>query len=387
MLELTLIQELAMQLSRIIVDDMMNRLSVEHPKIMIIYGARQVGKTTLVNRVLSKTGYKTLYLNGDDRDDMARISSRNTTKLAKMVQGYDLLFIDEAQKVTDIGTNLKILYDRCKPLKIIVTGSSALELANQVQESLAGRAHKYLLYPIAMAELAVHYTPVELEKQLESYLLYGMYPDIFQENTIEDKKLYLKHLLESYLYKDVLELENIKYSKKIRDLLELLAWQIGSEISYSELGQKLGLSHHTVIHYIDLLEQAFVIQTLRGFSKNLRKEITKKPKIYFHDLGIRNALINNFASLNKRNDTGALWENFLFMERSKRNHYGKFICTQNFWRTYTGAELDYIEGYDGTFYGYAFKWHKTARPPKLWLEQYSTHCQTITQENFLEFVL
>ena len=283
-----------MQLNRIIVDDIIHRLSAKHTKIIIIYGARQVGKTTLVNEVISKTNYKTLYLNGDDTSDLARISSRNTTKLKKLVQGYGLLFIDEAQKVTDIGTNLKILHDTCKPLKIIVTGSSALELANQVQESLAGRTHKYLLYPLALTELAIHYTPVELERRLEDYMIYGMYPDIFLENTIDDKKLYLKELLESYLYKDVLELENIKYSKKIRDLLELLAWQAGSEISYSELGQKLGLSHHTVIDYIDLLEKAFVIQTLRGFSRNLRKEITKKPKIYFHDLGIRNALIGNF---------------------------------------------------------------------------------------------
>ena len=376
-----------MYINRVIVDDIIKKLNSNNTKIITIYGSRQVGKTTLVNEVIKQTNYKTLYLNGDDIDDSRRIVSRDTARLTKLVTGYDLLFIDEAQKIEDIGINLKILYDRCQPLKIIVTGSLALELANNIKESLAGRVHKYLLYPVSFLELSKTLANIELEKNLEEYLIYGSYPDIFIQDAIEDKKIFLKNLLESYLYKDVLELENIKYSKKIRDLLELLAFQIGSEISYTEIGQKLGLSYHTVIDYIDLLEKSFVVQTVRGFSRNLRKEITRKPKIYFYDLGIRNALIGNFANMNIRNDVGAIWENFLFIERMKRNHYLKHICSSYFWRTYTGAELDYIEEYDGNLYGYEFKWSKTAKAPKLWIDEYSKFHECINKDNFLEFVL
>jgi predicted AAA+ superfamily ATPase len=376
-----------MYIDRVIAGDIMAKLAVDNAKIIVIYGSRQVGKTTLVEHIIKQTGYKTLYINGDDINDARRLASRDTDKLSKLVKGYELLFIDEAQKIEDIGTNLKILYDRCKPLKIIVTGSSALELANHIKEPLTGRVHKYLLYPISFLELSNKYTPTELDRSLEECLIYGTYPDIFLQEGIEDKKEYLKTLAESYLYRDVLDLENIRYSRKIRDLLELLAFQIGSEISYSEIGQKLGLSHHTVIDYIDLLEKSFVIQTVRGFSRNLRKEITKKPKIYFYDLGIRNTLIGNFADINRRNDIGALWENFLFIERIKRNHYLKHICSTYFWRTYTGAELDYVEDYEGQLNGYEFKWSKTAKPPQLWLDEYNGSFKYVNKDNFLEFIL
>ena len=222
---------------------------------------------------------------------------------------------------------------------------------------------------------------------MENFLIYGSYPDILNIENQQDKKDYLKNLTQSYLYRDVLELENIRYSKKIRDLLELLALQIGSEISYSEIGQKLGMSNHTVIDYIDLLEKSFVVQTIRGFSRNLRKEISKKPKVYFYDLGIRNALINNFSDINRRIDLGGIWENFLFIERVKTNHYLKHICRNYFWRTYTGAELDYIEDYDGQLFGYEFKWSKNAKAPKLWLDEYSKDYQCINRDNFLDFIL
>ena len=319
-----------MFINRSIAKDIVDKLKRDDPKIIVVYGARQVGKTTLVKDIIKSTNYKTLELNGDDINDTQKIQSRDSSKLSNLVRGYELLFIDEAQKIEDIGINLKILYDNSKPLKIIVTGSSALELSNNIQESLAGRVHIYHLYPICFLELLSYFNKIDLERNLENYLVYGSYPDVIKDQTEKDKQSYLKNLSEAYLYKDVLELENIKYSRKIRDLLELLAFQIGSEISYTELGQKLGLSHHTVIHYLDLLEKSFVIKTLRGFSRNLRKEINKKPKIYFCDLGIRNALITNFSSLNKRNDLGALWENFLLIERVKRNHYLKHFCSSYF---------------------------------------------------------
>lgn len=376
-----------MNVNRIIVNDIISKLTSNNCKIIVIYGARQVGKTTLVSEIIKKTNYKTLTLNGDDIDDSKRIIDRDTAKLKELVNGYELLFIDEAQKVENIGINLKILYDNCPNLKIIVTGSSALELANNVQESLAGRTNKYLLYPLSFLELKNHYSKIDLEKNLEQYLTYGSYPDVLSQQTLEDKKIFLKDLTESYLYRDILEIDNIRYSKKIRNLLELLAFQIGSEVSYSEIGQKLGMSHHTVIDYIDLLEKSFVIQTVRGFSRNLRKEIVKKPKIFFHDLGVRNALINNFSNFNVRNDSGALWENFLFIERTKRNHYRKHLSAQYFWRTYSGAELDYIEDYDGKLHGYEFKLHKKSKAPQLWIDEYQGSFSCVTRDDFWDFIL
>jgi len=378
-----------MHIDRSLVAEIVDKLSVKNSKIIAIYGSRQVGKTTLVGEILKELQCKVLYLNGDDLQDRKKIenSSQDTTKLASFVKGYDLLFIDEAQKIENIGINLKILYDRCQPLKIIVTGSSSFELANKIQESLAGRVHKYQLYPISFLELSRQNTGFELERNLEERILYGSYPDIFDNKSLDEKKIFLKNLLESHLYKDILDLSNIKYHKKIRDLVSLLAFQIGSEVSYSEIGERIGLSYHTVIDYVDLLEKSFIVKTLNGFSGNLRKEVNKKPKIYFYDLGIRNAIIGNFADLKSRNDVGALWENFLFIERMKRNHYKKHLCSSYFWRTYTGAELDYIESYDGKLFGYEFKFSKPKKMPKLWGDEYGGNYSCVTKDNFLDFIV
>ena len=378
-----------MYINRIISDEIRAKLTENKIKIIILYGARQVGKTTLVNKLLQNIKCKKLYLNGDNANDRQVLSIQDYTNLSKLVQGYDILFIDEAQKIEDIGVKLKILHDQCQPLRIIVTGSSALELANNVQESLAGRTYKYQLYPISMLELAKHYDKFKLDRTLEHYLVYGSYPDILVNQSLKEKEIFLLNLTESYLYKDVLEFENIRYSTKIRKLLELLAFQIGSEVSYTEIGQKLGLSYHTVIDYTDLLEKAFVVKTVRGFSRNLRKEINKKPKIYFYDLGIRNALINNFSNISKRNDLGGLWENFLFIERTKRNNYLKHLCKQYFWRIYTGAELDYIEEYNGQLYGYEFKWNKKTKAPQSWINTYKKEqasFQYINKDNYFGFL-
>lgn len=373
---------------RRLAEDILQKLSAEHPKIVVIYGARQVGKTTLVNRILDGTTYKTLRIDGDEAIYNTVLSSQDSVKLGNLIQGYDLLFIDEAQRIKNIGINLKILYEKFKHLKIIVTGSSSLDLANNIKEPLTGRTHTYRLYPISYLELNGQHNPFELERQLEERLVFGSYPEIFQLPGYADKVNYLRQLSTDYLYRDVLELENIRHSHKLRDLLKLLAFQVGSEVSYSEIGAQLGLSRHTVADYIDLLEKSFVVLTLRGFSRNLRKEISKKPKVYFYDLGIRNSLIDNFAYLDSRNDIGALLENFLIMERLKRNDYLQHYCSSYFWRTYTGAELDYVEEYAGGLWGYEFKWSKhQPKPPQVWTDTYQAQYQCLNKDNFLPFVL
>lgn len=376
-----------MQVNRYIAQSIIEQLNSTNNKIIVIYGARQTGKTTLVKEIIDKTKYRTVYINGDDIEDIKNFSTRDTNKLSKLVKGYDLLFVDEAQRIKEIGLNLKILYDRCQPIKIIVTGSSSLELASTIKEPLTGRTIVYNLYPISYLELAQTFTYMELDRHLDESLMYGSYPEVLSLENSTEKQKYLKTLTESYLYKDILELGNIKYSKVIRDLLTLLAYQIGNEISHSEIGRNLGINNQTVASYIDLLEKCFVLKILRPFSRNLRKETTKKAKIYFYDLGIRNALIKNFDYPKLRNDLGPLWENFLFVERMKRNEYVNHIYDEYFWRTYSGAELDYVEKYDGNLYGYEFKWSKTRNAPKLWSKEYNGSYSCINRDNFLEFIL
>ena len=306
-----------------------------------------------------------------------------------MVTGYDLVFIDEAQRIPNIGLNLKILHDNLPDLKIIATGSSSFELANKISEPLTGRTWTYTLYPISVLEWSKLYNPFEIDEKLYEFLMFGMYPEIFSYDNDLDKMDYLKELVNSLLYKDLLELSQIKNSGKVFDLLRLLAFQIGSPVSYNELGRKLGLSTDTVISYIDLLEKVFVIYRLPGFSRNLRKEITKNKKIYFYDVGVRNALIEDFSFPGRRQDIGHLWENFIISERIKRNGYLRAHLNSFFWRTYTGAELDYVEQGAGKLYGFEIKWaDKIVKAPKSWLENYSeAQFKTINSKNYQEFVL
>ena len=378
-------------LNRAIEDDIISELQKEDSKIIVIYGARQVGKTTLVQSILDQTDKKVLKINGDRLRDHRDISSRDLNKLQQLVDGFDIVFVDEAQRIPEIGINLKILHDSFKgSLKIIVTGSSSLDLASSIKEPLTGRKKQFTLYPLSILELQKQYSNFEIYQRLEERILFGGYPQTLKIVNRKERIDYISELTEDYLYKDILELENIKYHAKLRDLLILLAYQIGAEVSFSEIANKLGLGKDTVARYIDLLEQSFVLYTLRGFSRNLRKELNRKPKIYFYDLGIRNAIIGNFNYLNTRNDVGALWENFLIMERIKRNSYIRHHCNNYFWRTYTGAELDYIEEYGGELHGYEFKYNKTAKAPKTWLETYQQERASficINQDNFLQFVL
>ena len=358
-------------------------------KAIILYGARQVGKTTLSREIIAQTGLRTLAINADEGKYIDILSSRDSIKLRSLVEGYDVFFLDEAQRVPNIGINLKILIDQFPALKIIVTGSSSFDLANKIAEPLTGRVRTHILYPISLEELRVLHTPLELREQLEELLVFGSYPDVLQQKNWKEKQITLEGLTQAYLYKDIFELTSIKHSHKIRDLLKLLAFQIGQEVSVTELGTLLDMGKDTVAHYIDLLEQSFIIFRLSGLSRNLRKEVRKMDKIYFCDLGIRNIMIDNCKPLKERNDVGALWENFLIVERRKALEYAGTLHTSYFWRTHTGAELDYVEERDGSLFGYEIKYgSKKVSAPKSWMETYTNaNFQLINQENFLEFVI
>jgi len=373
---------------RYITNTIIQRLQQSN-KIIILYGARQVGKTTLIKAILKNDSDKVLEINADQIKYRDILSSTDLTQIKRLVSGYDLLFIDEAQQVPDIGLNLKIISDNIPELKIIATGSSSFELANKISEPLTGRKWTFTLFPISLLELSEFKNPFELDSELSDFLTFGMYPEVFSYENRLDKMDYLKEIVESFLYKDLLTLSQIKNAGKIYELLQLLAYQIGSPVSYSELGRKLGLSTDTVISYIDLLEKVFVIFRLPGFSRNLRKEITKNKKIYFYDTGIRNVVVEDFSLPEKRPDIGALWENFIISERIKRNKYKRAHTNSYFWRTYTGAELDYIEESSGKLSGFEIKWKKKkAKVPKSWIENYeSADFNVVNAENYQNFVL
>lgn len=376
-----------MKIQRILQNILLPRLQTTK-KIVILYGPRQVGKTTLATDILSKLHFKALAINADQKRFLDVLSSRDSQKMGRLVSGYQLLFIDEAQRIPEVGLNLKILMDSFPSLKIFVTGSSSLELASKIKEPLTGRTWTHTLYPISWKELAQGKNPFELEEQLEERLIYGSYPEIVSMNNHQDIEQLLREISSSYLYRDILDLLNLKHSNKIHDLLRLLAFQVGSEVSLAELATQLGLSQQTVDAYVHVLEQSFVLFRLRGFSKNLRKEVVKKDKIYFYDLGIRNAILDDFKPLHMRADTGALWENFLIIERLKLLSYQEKKPNMYFWRTYTGAEIDYVEETGGKLFGYEFTFRaKKKKIPATWSQVYQGIYSIIHRENFLEFIL
>lgn len=361
----------------------------ETRKASIIYGPRQSGKTTLANEIIQELGKKALIINGDDLTYNEVLSSRNSKLLNDLIYGYEVVFIDEAQRIKDIGINLKIIIDNNPNLCVIASGSSSFELANLVNEPLTGRKWTYKLFPISYSELSSVKNKFELTQELQDSLIFGSYPNIYNLNGSSIKKEYLQEITTDYLYKDIIMLDKLRDSSKIRALLRLLAFQIGSEVSLSELGRQLGMAKETVSRYIDLLEKSFVLVGVGGFSRNLRKEVSKSKKYYFYDLGIRNALIDNFNLISNRNDIGQLWENFLFVERLKRNSYALENSSYYYWRTYTNGEIDYIEEKDGKLSGYEFKWTDSkAKLPKIFLETYqNSSIEIVNKDNFLDFVL
>ena len=376
-----------MFINRIILKQIIKDLKTSH-KVALIYGPRQSGKTTLAWKVVEESGLKTLYINGDQLKYVDVLSSRDLTKLKGLVSGYELLFVDEGQRIPDIGINIKILHDEIPALKILVTGSSSFLLSGKVSESLAGRKKTYSLFPVAVKELAQTHTTFELNDMLEEWLIFGLYPETLNTTAHKDKEDYLLDISSSYIYKDILELEQIRFPLKIKDMLRLLAFQVGSQVSIHELGKQLSLNRETVERYLYLLEQAFVIFRVPAYSTNPRKEIRKSQKYYFYDLGIRNILINNLNPLNARNDVGALWENFLVVERLKKLHFDRRGFNIFFWRTYSGTEIDYIEERQGKLSAFEFKFNSSkVRTPALWKEQYGTTVNVVNKDNFTDFVV
>jgi uncharacterized protein len=358
-------------------------------KIVLLFGPRQVGKTTLIKSILADFSGKKLEINADQTKFIEIFSSRDLKKMQTLVAGFDLLFIDEAQRIPEIGINLKILHDEMPQLKIVATGSSSFELANRTREALTGRTATFSLFPIAVLELSVQINRFELAERMSEFLIFGNYPEVLNLVGETEKIRHLSEMATAYLYKDLLEMTNIKHPDKLFKLLRLLALQIGNEVSLTELGNALQISKDTIATYIDLLEKSYVIFRLSGFSRNLKKEIVKMDKIYFYDLGIRNALIDNFNALDKRSDQGGLWENFLVVERKKSNSYLHKPHKSYFWRTYTGAKIDYVEEGMGILSGFEFKFsQKTAKSPKSWAENYpEANFLVVNKDNFLDFLL
>lgn len=376
-----------MEIDRLIKAHLVNDLK-NLRKVVLLYGPRQAGKTTLSKQVIQELGLKTLMVNADQSKYIEVLSSRDFNRLRSLVAGYELLFIDEGQRIPEIGINLKILHDELPELKILVTGSSSFLLSGRVSESLAGRKKVYTLLPVSMQELRGTYNLFELNDQLEERLIFGSYPEVINTVSPAGKEEYLNDLSSSFIFKDILELEMIKYPLKIRELLRLLAYQTGSQVSIHELGTKLGLNRDTVERYLFLLEQSFVIFKLPAFSHNPRKEISKSQKYYFYDTGIRNVLIDNMKILSERNDTGALWENFIIAERRKYLLFNKQNVNCYFWRTYSGTEIDYVEERMTEYYAYEIKSGKSkTRIPVSWSEEYGTNFQNINKENYLDFIL
>lgn len=353
-----------------------------------MYGARQVGKTTLLDHLVENLPLRTMRIDAEDARFTEVLSSRNVERLKSLVAGYQLVVIDEAQHIPEIGITLKLLHDHIPDVRVIATGSSSFDLSNQVMEPLTGRNWSYTLYPISYEELARENNSFELDQRLEDTLVYGLYPETLATPSLGVKKEYINRLSSSYLFKDVLQVAQIRNSLKLRQLLKLLAYQIGNQVSISELATRLDMNRETVSRYIDLLEKSFVVFRLGGLSRNLRNEVTKMDKIYFYDLGIRNSLIDMLKPLHDRNDLGQLWENFLISERIKRNAYANDSASIYFWRLSTGAELDYVEEKEGKFFGYEFKWgEKQAKPPASWREGYPESAfKTINRTNYLSFI-
>lgn len=358
-------------------------------KVLAIFGPRQVGKTTLLKNFLASTQLFYRLDSGDNIRAQEIYGSQDLQKITEFAKPYQLIVIDEAQKIPFIGIGLKLIVDHVPDIKVIVTGSSSFELSGQIGEPLTGRKITLHLFPLSHIELKNHYTDYDLHQKLHEYLIYGKYPEVLAAQTAEEKRSLLDEITGSYLLKDILELEKVKNSKLLLDLLRLLALQIGHEVSLSEIGRQLQIDVKTVERYLDLFEKAFVIFNLRGFSKNLRKEITKKSKYYFYDNGIRNSIIANFNPLNLRNDTDPLWENFLIMERLKKQSYQNIYANNYFWRTWDQQEIDFVEEREGKLFGYEFKWNheKTVKIPSDWSNAYpESEFLPIHQKNYFDFI-
>jgi hypothetical protein len=356
-------------------------------KAIIITGPGQVGKTTLLHAITKEAAEQSLYLNCDEPDIRPMLENASSTTLAALVGNNSLILIDEAQRVKNIGLTLKLLVDNFKDKQIIATGSSALELANEINEPLTGRKREYHLYPFSTAEMVQNTSTIQENRLLEQRMIYGFYPDIVNSPT--EAQANLLELGNNYLYKDVLSLQDVRKPALLERLLIALALQVGNEISYTEIGQTIGTDNKTIDRYVELLEKCFVVFQLGAFSRNLRNEIKKGKKIYFYDNGIRNAIIKNFSPLRLRQDAGALWENFLVSERKKYNHYTNHYVNSYFWRTHQQQEIDMIEETGGKIFAWEFKWNENAKAklPSSFIEAYpGTTIEVVNRKNYMGFL-
>jgi predicted AAA+ superfamily ATPase len=356
-------------------------------KAIIITGPRQAGKTTLVLKLIEPYKEDALIINGDDPVAELLFSRPNTEQLRQIIGKNKILFIDEAQRIPNIGLTSKLIVDNFSKVQLILSGSSSFELMNRTQEPLTGRKWTFSLWPVNWQEWQEYSGYLKAEQDLENRLVFGLYPEVLMNPT--DQKTVLQELTDSYLYKDILIYGNIQKPDIIQKLVQALAWQVGSEVSYAELSQMVGLDAKTVSNYIDVLEKAFILFRLPAFSRNLRNEIKTNRKIYFYDNGVRNAVIGQFLPLQTRQDSGALWENFLISERRKQIFYQRSATLQYFWRTRQQQEIDYIETRDDKVFGYEFKWNPKRKIsfPKTFTEAYDSINKGITRENFREFVM
>lgn len=356
-------------------------------KAIILLGPRQSGKTTLIKHLTERSGKKLLFWNGDETDVRTMLEKPTSTKLRNLIGKNRLLVIDEAQRIENIGLCIKLITDNIPEVKVTATGSSAFELANKINEPLTGRKWEYQLYPLSFAEMCQYHGEIDERRLLEQRLIYGYYPEVVTSPGSE--KNLLKQIAGSFLYKDILTWEKIHKPDRLERLVQALAFQVGNEVSYNELGQLIGLDNQTVEKYIHLLEKSFVVFRISSLSRNLRNELKKSRKIYFYDNGLRNAVINQFNPIGLRNDTGALWENFLISERIKHTHYNEIYCNRFFWRTHAQQEIDYIEEREGKLFAFEFKWNKKAKVkfPKAFASNYpKAEMKLITPDNFEEFI-
>lgn len=355
-------------------------------KIIVLMGARQVGKTTLFDSVVSGSS-NVLRLNCDNYDDRSDLENKTSTELRQLMGNHEVVIIDEAQRAKNIGLSLKMLADLKLSMQILVTESSSLTLANEIDEPATGRLIEYNLFPLSLVELMQHTSPREEKRLLEQRMIYGLYPEVVTKPG--DAKRILVNLANNYLYRDLLEYRGVKKPEVLQKLVRALALQIGSEVSYNELSRTVGVDKATVESYIDLLEKCFVVFRLPAYSSNLRSEIKRGRKIYFYDNGIRNALLSNFAPLDLRDDVGMLWENMMVSERIKRNSYSRSYAQMYFWRTQQQQEVDLIEEQDGRLTAFEFKWNtkKKAKLPKTFIDNYpNTDFKVISPDNYVEFV-
>ena len=352
-------------------------------KAIVVVGARQVGKTTLLNQLLKDKDY--LFLDADDPSTRSLLNSPTTEQIRTFIGDYEYVFVDEAQRIPGIGLTLKIITDQFKKVQLFVSGSSSFDMGNELNEPLTGRKWEYELFPISWEEYENKIGYIKSEQQIENRLLYGLYPEVINNQGKERETL--KNLVNSYLYRDILAFSDIRKPEVLEKLLQALALQMGSEVNYNELSQLIGINKITVQKYIEILEKGYIVFRLNSFSRNIRNEIKQNRKIYFYDNGIRNMIIGNFNQLDLRVDKGALWENFLVSERRKQNLYKDTFAKMYFWRTKQQQEIDFVEESNGQIVGFEFKWNsKKTKFPQNFIETYKAEGHVIDRNNFREFV-